>query len=132
MRDKNCQFCKIVAKKLPCHLIYEDDNFMAFLDIYPRSIGHTLVIPKNHHQWVYDVPDFEMYWSVVLKITKQINTGLNPSFITYITHGLQMPHAHIHIIPRDETRTMFVPDIIKIDTLGLKKIRDKILKKQLI
>jgi len=99
---ENCIFCQIVAGKSPCYKVYEDDLFLGFLDIHPGTPGHTLVIPKKHCQWVYDVPEFDKYWLVVLKITKAIQKALNPIFVTYLTYGLQVPHAHIHILPRSE------------------------------
>lgn len=105
-----CVFCKIVNGELPCYKVYEDDEFLAFLDIYPRVFGHTLVIPKKHYRWVYDVTNFEKYWGVVYKITQAMKEKLNPYFITYTTHGLELPHAHIHILPRDEKETSFVPE----------------------
>ena len=69
MRDPNCIFCKIVNREIPTELIvYEDDKFMAFLDINPRSAGHTQVIPKDHYRWVWDVPNAGEYFEVVKKI----------------------------------------------------------------
>ncbi len=53
---KDCIFCKIVRGEIPCHKIYEDDGFLAFLDINPQSPGHTQVIPKKHYRWVWDLP----------------------------------------------------------------------------
>ncbi|MFN4212958.1 MAG: HIT family protein, partial [Microgenomates group bacterium] len=106
----NCIFCQIVAGKIPCYKVYEDENFLAFLDIYPRTKGHTLLIPKIHYQWVYDVPNFAEYWLIALKITKAMKKVFSPYFITYLTHGLQVPHAHIHIMPRTINETGFIPD----------------------
>ncbi len=59
-----------------------------------------MVIPKNHHRWVYDVPNFGEYWEFVLEVTKKINANLKPLFISFLTMGNQVEHAHIHIIPR--------------------------------
>lgn len=100
----DCVFCKIIKGEIPCHKIYEDDKYLAFLDINPVSIGHTLLIPKDHHRWVYDVPDFGKYWQIAQKIAISIkNSSLNPDFISFITMGNEVPHAHIHIIPRKNT-----------------------------
>ena len=109
---KNCIFCQIVKGKIPSYKVYEDVNFFAFLDIKPRAYGHTLVIPKKHYRWVYDLEqeDFKKYWGVVLKITKALQKALNPTFITYVTHGLEIEHAHIHVVPR-KNETAFVPEI---------------------
>jgi histidine triad (HIT) family protein len=96
----NCIFCKIGRGEIPAYKIYEDKDFLGFLDINPHTKGHTLVIPKQHYQWVYDVPDFGKYWETALTVTKTILDKLQPQFISYLTYGLDVPHAHIHIIPR--------------------------------
>lgn len=96
----DCIFCKIVKGDIPCHKIAENNDFLAILDISPFSLGHTMVIPKVHYRWTYDVPNFGEYWEFVKTITQKINTNLKPYFITYLTMGMQVPHAHIHIIPR--------------------------------
>jgi histidine triad (HIT) family protein len=99
----DCIFCKIVRGEIPCHKVYEDDNFLAFLDISPVSLGHTLLIPKKHYRWVYDFPDFDKYWQIAQKIAINIkNSSLNPEFISFLTMGNDVPHAHIHIIPRSQ------------------------------
>lgn len=97
---EECIFCKIVKGGIPAYKVYEDSNFLAFLDIHPHTKGHTLVIPKTHYQWVYDVPNFGEYWEAALQVTKNILEKLQPRFVSYLTYGLDVPHAHIHIIPR--------------------------------
>jgi len=126
--EENCIFCQIISKKLPCFKVYENEDFLAFLDIYPRVEGHTLVIPKKHYRFVYDVPNFGAYWETALKITKAMKKALNPYFITYVTHGLQVPHAHIHIMPRKKGEEEFVPEIKNIDRDNLNKLAEKIRK----
>jgi histidine triad (HIT) family protein len=98
---KDCLFCKIIKKEVPSHTVYEDKDFYAFLDIFPRTKGHTLVIPKKHYQWVYDVKEAGLYWETVMKITKKLQKVLNPVWVNYFTLG-EVPHAHIHILPRFE------------------------------
>ena len=92
-------FMDIIEGKIPCYKVYEDDNFFAFLDIYPRAKGHTLVIPKKPFRFVYDVPEFGTYWEVVYKITAAIQKGLQPTWVNYATFGLEVPHAHIWVWP---------------------------------
>ncbi len=123
---ENCVFCQIVSKKLPCYKIYEDNHFLAFLDIYPRVLGHTLVIPKKHYRWVYEVENFTDYWQVVLKITQAMKKAFSPFFITYVTHGLEVSHAHIHIMPRDKNETEFVPSPKNLSQQMMEEIRDKL------
>jgi len=96
----DCIFCKIVNGDIPCQKIAENDDFLAFLDIHPFTLGHTMVIPKKHYRWVYDVPNFGEYWEFTKQVTKKINNTLNPLYFSYLTMGNQVPHAHIHIIPR--------------------------------
>jgi len=74
---------------------------MAFLDIYPKSKGHTLIIPKKHFRWVHDVEPFGEYWQVARKIARAQEKGLSAKWTQYFTHGL-IPHAHIHMKPRYE------------------------------
>ena len=122
-----CIFCQIVKNKLPCYQVYEDDLFLGFLDIYPRVIGHTVLIPKKHYRWTYDVPEFDKYWLAALKITRAMQKSLKPDFVSYVTHGLQVAHAHIHIMPRQqESGGDYVPEIIKVTAKQLTEIAGKI------
>jgi len=123
---ENCIFCKIAKKEAAAFRVYEDENFLAFLDIYPRVEGHTLVIPKKHYRFVYEVPNFSEYWLVALKITKALQKVFSPYFITYVTHGLEVPHAHIHILPRKKGETEFVPAIKNLSQEKLALIAKKI------
>lgn len=122
---KDCIFCKIVKGEVPCYKIYEDDNFLCFLEVLPRTKGHSLLIPKKHYRWTYDYPDFGKYWETVLKITKAMQKALSPKLITYLTHGTDVEHAHIHILPR-EHETKIMPDIISISKQEMQEIADKI------
>src|SRR3989338_9634606 len=124
----NCIFCKIVKKELPSYQVYEDDEFFGFLDIFPRVKGHTLLIPKKHYRWIYDVPNFGKYWEAALAITLAMQKALNPSFVTYVTHGLEVPHAHIHILPRESSETSFVPEHKKFRNNEMSEVADKIRK----
>lgn len=124
--ENNCIFCQIANKKAFCYLIFEDQDFLAFLDINPRVESHTLVIPKKHYRWVYDVPNFQEYWRVVLKITQAMKKVFSPYFITYVTHGLEVPHAHIHILPRQKDETAFVPSPKYISPEKMKEIAKKL------
>lgn len=125
---ENCIFCQIVAGKSPAYKIYEDENFIGFLDIYPHAVGHTLVIPKKHYQWVYDYPEFGIYWEAALVVTKAIQRTLKPSFITYFTIGVDVHHAHIHIVPRFGEFDGVYPAVKNISKEEMKEIAEKIRK----
>ncbi len=95
----NCLFCKIVAGKIPAHKVYEDDHFLAFLDINPQTVGHVQVVPKNHFRWVWDVPNVGPYFEVVSKIAKAQKKAFQTDFVMSKVVGEEVPHAHIWVFP---------------------------------
>ncbi|HLC94460.1 MAG TPA: HIT domain-containing protein [Patescibacteria group bacterium] len=119
--EKDCIFCRIVHREIPAYKIYEDGLFFGFLDINPRVVGHSLLIPKKHYQWVYEVPEFKQFWAAALTITRAMQKTLSPTFVTYVTHGLEVSHAHIHILPRKHERE-FVPAPITIPKKKMEEI----------
>ncbi len=97
---ENCVFCKIAKGEVPAFLVFEDEKFLAFLDINPRNPGHTLVVPKEHFRWVWDVPYLGEYFEVVGKIARAIKKAMNTDFVVSFIIGEEVPHAHIHLVPR--------------------------------
>ena len=73
----NCIFCKIIRGEIPCQKIAENNDFLAFLTIYPFTEGHTLIIPKKHFRWVNDVPNFGEYWDFSRKVSQKIQNKLS-------------------------------------------------------
>lgn len=98
----DCIFCKIVTGEIPCYKVYEDDNFLGFMDIKPINKGQSLLIPKKHYRWVDDIPNFGQYFEVAKKVGMATREALNPLAICYVTLGFEVAHAHIRIIPRYE------------------------------
>ena len=96
----SCIFCQIIQGKAPAHKIWEDERFLAFLDNRPLTRGNTLVIPKKHCRWVDDVPNFGAYFEVAKRIGLAAKKGLGAQWVSYITLGLGVPHAHIRVVPR--------------------------------
>lgn len=127
-KNDDCVFCKVISGELHSYKLYEDDKFFAILDIFPRSTGHALILTKEHFRWVYDVPYFGEYWEVAKKISDAQQKALKPQFITYVTHGLEVPHAHIHVMPRKKGEEAYVPDIMKFSKDEFKGIAKKIRK----
>jgi len=84
---------------VPAHKIYEDQDFLAFLDIRPQSPGHSLVIPKQHYRWVWDVPNAGAYFEVAKKIALAQQKAFDVEKILSKTVGEEIPHAHIWLIP---------------------------------
>ena len=98
----DCIFCKIVRKEIPAEVVYEDINFLAFLDINPRSPGHALVIPKEHHRWVWDVPNAGEYFEVAKKVALAQRKAFGTEAIWSQVIGDEVPHAHIWVFPHPE------------------------------
>jgi histidine triad (HIT) family protein len=106
---ENCIFCKIVKGELPATKIYEDDKVLAFLDIAPVNIGHTLVIPKEHFVNIYETPEdiigkmMHTAKGVAHALKKEVGAdGTNITMNNEKAAGQVVFHAHIHIIPRLE------------------------------
>ncbi len=102
MIDSNCIFCKIARKEIATEIVYEDDNFLAFLDINPQSPGHVQVISKKHFRWVWDLPNVGDYFEVVRKIAKAQQKAFNTDWILSKIVGEEVPHAHIWVFPNSE------------------------------
>lgn len=96
-------FCKIVNGELPAHIVYEDDRYLAFLDIRPLSPGHTLVIPKEHHRWVWDTPSTESYFMLAKKIALAQRKAFGTDAVWSKIIGDEVPHAHIWVMPHPDT-----------------------------
>lgn len=96
---QSCVFCKIVAGEIPSEKIYEDKDFLAFLDIRPLSPGHALVIPKKHYQWVWDIPNAGDFFEVAKKIALAQKKAFGTDFVLSKIVGEEIPHAHIWVYP---------------------------------
>ena len=97
--EESCIFCKIVAGKIPARKVYEDDNYLAILDIAPLNKGHIQLIPKKHYRWTWDVPDFGGYWKIARKVAKAQMNALGAPMVEFLTHGMDIHHCHIWIVP---------------------------------
>src|SRR5690606_32699340 len=95
----DCIFCKIVSNQIPAYKIYEDDQFLAFLDIFPITPGHTLVIPKQHYRWVWDIQPIGPYFECIAKLANHYRDILHTDFLPSMILGEEVPHAHCHLIP---------------------------------
>lgn len=99
---KDCVFCKIVKKEIAASIIYEDDKIIAFLDINPVNLGHTLIIPKEHHSFMIDTPDNLISYIFIKskELMKPIKKATKADFVVVSVVGLDVPHFHIHLLPR--------------------------------
>ena len=122
-------FSKIIAGEIPCYKIAENENFFAFLDIFPLMRGHTLVIPKIEVDKFFDVPD--NYLSEILTFSKPIAHAIKKAYpcdrIGVSVIGLEVPHAHMHLIPINSMSDMnFANKKLKLSSEEFKKIQERI------
>ncbi len=97
-------FTKIVQGEIPCHKIAETEEFLAFLDVMPLVDGHTLVIPKKEVDYIFDLDDayFQRLWSFAKKVAPAIEKAIPCKRIGIAVIGLEVPHAHIHLVPLNQ------------------------------
>ncbi len=94
-------FTKIINREIPAYIIDENDDFIAFLDVFPLAKGHTLVIPKKQVDYIFDIED-DMLAKLHLfskKIAKAVEKAIDCKRIGTAVIGLEVPHAHIHLVP---------------------------------
>ena len=89
-----------------------------------------LVIPKKHYRWVYDVPEYGEFWEVTKKIAVKIQKNLNCEYISFVTVGNEVPHAHIHIIPQwsGTLEGFHFGDVVATEKIELEKLAEKLIK----
>ncbi len=106
-------FTKIINGDIPSHKIYEDDTVFAFLDIHPINPGHTLVVPKQQVEAVWDLDEltYQQLMLSVKKIAAHMRTALSVEYVGVQVIGVDVPHAHVHLIPfNDVSEYHNVPD----------------------
>lgn len=116
----DCIFCKIVAGEIPASKVYENDHFLAFLDISQVTPGHTLVIPKKHARNLLEMTPDETaaLFNIVSRVTKKVESATQPQGMNIISNmeeiaGQSVFHTHVHILPRYSQE-----DDLKIDFIA--------------
>ena len=116
----DCIFCKIVAGEIPASKVYDDDHFLAFLDISQVTPGHTLVIPKKHARNLLEMTPDETaaLFNIVSRVTKKVESATQPQGMNIISNmeeiaGQSVFHTHVHILPRYSQE-----DDLKIDFIA--------------
>lgn len=122
-------FSKIVAGEIPCYRIAEDERFLAFLDIFPLVLGHTLVIPKVEVDYIFDLPD-DLLTGLHLfarDVARKVGTAMPCERVGMTVIGLEVPHAHIHLIPINGVADMnFERPKLKLGQEEMSAIAEKI------
>jgi len=102
--SKDCIFCKIANGEIEDFVFWENENAVAVLDINPFIKGHVLVIPKEHSRWVWDIDDKKYYdlMMSVKKVAELLKNAFNVDCVQEFIVGMEVPHVHIHLLPRRE------------------------------
>ena len=122
-------FTKIVNGEIPCHKIAESDDFLAFLDILPLAKGHVLVIPKVETDSVFDVEEnnYANLWVFARQVAKAIEKSIPCKRVGVAVIGLEVPHAHIHLIPLQSVEDInFTRPKLKLAPEEFQSIAEKI------
>ena len=122
-------FSKIVNGDIPCYKIAEDKHYMAFLDAFPLREGHTLVIPKKEVDYLFDL-DEDIYQGLFVfsrKVAKAVESVMPCQRIGIAVIGLEVPHAHIHLVPIDKVQDIdFTQPKLEVDKADMKSISNRI------
>jgi len=122
-------FTKIIKGEIPCFKIAEDDLFFAFLDIAPLSKGHTLVVPKQQIDYIFDLENEQLAKMIIFakKIAKAIQKNVTCKRIGMAVVGLEVPHTHIHLVPINQVDDMnFAKPTLKLTQEELQELATKI------
>lgn len=97
-------FTKIINREIPSYIIAEDENFIAFLDAMPLVEGHTLVVPKKETDLIFDLEteDYKNLWAFAQMVAKKIKAAIPCKRVGVAVVGLEVPHAHIHLVPLND------------------------------
>ena len=123
-------FTKIVNGEIPCYKIAEDENYLAFLDVMPLAIGHTLVIPKKEVDLIFDLEseDFKNLWGFAQQVAKKVGAAMPCVRVGVAVIGLEVPHAHIHLVPMNTMQDLnFGNERLKLSPEEYQEIQNKII-----
>ena len=122
-------FSRIVAGEIPCYKVAEDEQFFAFLDINPLTPGHTLVVPKQEVDYLFDLDDRTLAEMMIFakKIARKIGEKIACKRVAVVVLGMEVPHAHIHLIPINSEKDVdFHREKLKLTPEEFQKIADLI------
>ena len=122
-------FTKIIKGEIPCYKIAEDDRFIAFLDVFPIKKGHTLVVPKVQIDYVFDLDDSLLSDLMIFakKVAQKMERAISCERIGIAVIGLEVPHAHIHLVPLDTVEDIdFSQPKLQLSAKEMTEIADSI------
>ena len=124
-------FTKIVNGEIPCYKVAEDEHHLAFLDVMPIAKGHTLVIPKKEVDLIFDLDEeeYKNLWAFAQKVAKKLKAAVPCVRVGVAVVGLEVPHAHIHLVPLNEIKDLnFMNERLKFTPEEYQEIQQEIVK----
>lgn len=124
-------FTKIVNGEIPCYKVAEDEHYLAFLDVMPIAKGHTLVIPKKEVDLIFDLDEeeYKNLWAFAQKVAKKLKAAVPCVRVGVAVVGLEVPHAHIHLVPMNEIKDLnFMNERLKFTPEEYQEIQQEIVK----
>ncbi len=125
--DPNCVFCKILSGQIPDYRYWENEHAIAFLDIQPKANVHTLVIPKAHNPYIFDM-ESEAYTDLMLAantVAKKLKEFTNKERVCVVVEGFAVPHVHVHLVPSD-TPEEFAAPALAANPADLRTMQEKL------
>lgn len=122
-------FTKIINGDIPCYKIAENEHHIAFLDINPIAEGHTLIVPKKEVDYLFDLPDTLLTDTMLFakKVASALDKSLQPLRTGVIVEGLEVPHAHVHLVPiYSETQNVSLRNKVDVSESKMKEIAEKV------
>ena len=123
-------FTKIINGEIPCYKVAEDDNFIAFFDINPNALGHTLCVPEKEINYIVEMDD-ELYLKLLAfskRVAKALEKVVPCERIGVAVVGLEVPHVHVHLIPISEMKEMTFQHKVKLTDEEFKELSEKVRK----
>ncbi len=122
-------FTRIIQGEIPCHKLFEDEECISFLDVRPINPGHVLVIPKQETDYIFDLPDDSLQHLVVVakRVGLAIDRSVSCERVGIIVAGLEVPHAHIHLVPIQDVGDINFANAKPAEEAELADVADRIL-----
>jgi len=126
----DCIFCQIIENELPSHKIWENENFLAFLTLGSLNRGHTLLVPKKHIDYIFDLeePLYTDIFQTAKQLSKPLKKATTAKRIGIIIEGFTVPHVHIHLVPLYNEDEIDPRRVKKMTDIELAAIAEKIIK----
>ena len=121
-------FSKIIRGEIPCHKVWEDEHHFAFLDIRPFNQGHTLIVPKKEHDYIFDMPisESEALWRASHEVAMILKDALQCQRVVVMVLGYEIAHTHIHLIPTNHESDVLPPRAQSVTQEELAQIASQI------